>query len=101
MGIVKTIGDTYQKSMSTDGLYYAFLNMLNWTILLSANLGVMNLIPFPALDGGRLVFLIIEAVRRKRIDPEKEGMVHAIGLVLLLLLSAVICFNDIMKLIAK
>lgn len=98
MGIVKTIGDTYQKSMSTDGLYYAFLNMLNWTILLSANLGVMNLIPFPALDGGRLVFLIIEAVRRKRIDPEKEGMVNLVGMVLLFGLMFIVMFNDIRKL---
>ena len=98
VGIVKTIGDTYQKSMSTDGLYYAFLNMLNWTILLSANLGVMNLIPFPALDGGRLVFLIIEAVRRKRIDPEKEGMVNLVGMVLLFGLMFIVMFNDIRKL---
>ena len=98
MGIVKTIGDTYQKSISTDGLYYAFLNMLNWTILLSANLGVMNLIPFPALDGGRLVFLIIEAVRRKRIDPEKEGMVNLVGMVLLFGLMFIVMFNDIRKL---
>ena len=98
VGIVKTIGDTYQKSMSTDGLYYAFLNMLNWTILLSANLGVMNLIPFPALDGGRLVFLIIEAVRRKRIDPEKDGMVNLVGMVLLFGLMFIVMFNDIRKL---
>lgn len=84
--------------MSTDGLYYAFLNMLNWTILLSANLGVMNLIPFPALDGGRLVFLIIEAVRRKRIDPEKEGMVNLVGMVLLFGLMFIVMFNDIRKL---
>ena len=65
VGIVKSIGDTYQQSVKNDGYYYALLNMLNWTILLSANLGVMNLLPLPALDGGRLLFLIIEAIRRK------------------------------------
>lgn len=55
------------------------LNLLNIGVLLTANLGVMNLLPLPALDGGRLVFLIIEAVRGKRVPPEKEGMVHFAG----------------------
>ena len=65
---------------------------------LTANLGVMNLLPLPALDGGRLVFLFLEAIRRKRIDPEKEGMVHMIGLLALMLLMVVIMFNDVRKL---
>ena len=98
VGIVKNIGDTYESSVSTDGYYYAFLNMLNWTILLSANLGVMNLLPLPALDGGRLVFLIVEAIRRKKIDPDKEGFVHFIGIALLMILMVVVMFNDIRKL---
>ena len=68
-------------------------------VLISANLGVMNLLPLPALDGGRLVFLIVEAIRRKRADPEKEGYVHLVGIVLLLLLMVVVMFNDIKKLI--
>ena len=72
--------------------------MLNWVVLLSANLGVMNLLPIPALDGGRLVFLIIEAIRGKRIDPEKEGMVHGIGIILLLALMGFVMFNDIRSL---
>ena len=76
---------------------YVFLSMANICILLSANLGVMNLLPLPALDGGRLVFLVIEAIRKKRIDPEKEGMVHYVGLLILLLLMVVIFFNDIRK----
>ena len=58
----------------------------------------MNLLPLPALDGGRLVFLFLEAIRRKRIDPEKEGMVHMIGLLALMLLMVVIMFNDVRKL---
>ena len=61
-------------------------------------LGVMNLLPLPALDGGRLVFLIIEAIRGKGVDPEKEGMVHFIGICLLMALMVVIMFNDIRKL---
>ena len=72
--------------------------MLKFGILLTANLGVMNLLPLPALDGGRLVFLILEAVRRKRVPPEKEGMVHFAGFALLMVLMAVVMFNDIMKL---
>ena len=72
--------------------------MLYISILLSANLGVMNLLPLPALDGGRLVFLIVEAVRGKKVDPEKEGMVHFIGIMLLFALMILIMFNDIRKL---
>ncbi len=97
VGIVKSIGDTYETSVSTDGYFYAFLNMLNITIYLSANLGVMNLLPLPALDGGRLLFLIIEAIRRKKIDPEKEGMVHFVGIMLLMGLMVLVMFNDIRK----
>lgn len=98
VGIVKNVGDVFQESVQTDGYYWAFLNMLNWAILLSANLGVMNLLPIPALDGGRLVFLIIEAIRRKRFDPKKEGMVNLVGLMLLFGLMFVVMFNDIRKL---
>ena len=57
-----------------------FLNLLQMTILLSANLGVMNLLPLPALDGGRLVFLIVEVIRGKRVPPEKKGYVHLAGM---------------------
>ena len=94
VGIVNTIGDTYEASKQ-DGGFYVWLNMLNISILLSANLGVMNLLPIPALDGGRLVFLFLEVIRRgKRIDPEKEGMVHFVGLMLLMALMLVVMFND-------
>ena len=99
VGIVSTIGDTYTQSVQNSGYYYAFLNMVNWIILLSANLGVMNLLPIPALDGGKLLTFIIEAIRRKRIDPEKEAFVSFIGIILLFGLMIVIMFNDIRKLI--
>lgn len=98
VGIVSTIGDTYQKSAAIS--YFAvFINMLNISILLSANLGVMNLLPIPALDGGRLLFLIIELIRGKRADPEKEGMVHFAGLMLLLGLMVLVMFHDIVNLL--
>lgn len=97
VGIVSAIGDSYEQSVSY-GYFYAFLQMLYISILLSANLGVMNLLPLPALDGGRLVFLIVEAIRGKKVDPEKEGMVHFVGIMLLFALMILIMFNDIRKL---
>ncbi len=77
------------------GISNVILTLLEWAILLSANLGVMNLLPIPALDGGRLVFLFIEAVRGKPISREKEGYVHGIGFILLMILMVFIFFNDI------
>lgn len=97
VGMAQTVNDIYTQS-KPDGVYYVWLNMLNFAILLSANLGVLNLLPFPALDGGRLVFLLVEAVRGKPIPPEKEGIVHMIGMVLLMLLMVFVLFNDISRL---
>ncbi len=76
------------------------LNLLYMFALLSVNIGIFNLIPFPALDGGRIFFLIIEIIRRKPIPPEKEGMIHFIGLVLLLILMMIVTSSDIYKLFA-
>ena len=98
VGIVTVIGDTYKASL-VDGIKYVFLNLASLTVMLSANLGVMNLLPIPALDGGRLVFLIIEAIRRKPVDREKEGFVHLVGFILLMLLMVFLFYNDIAKLI--
>lgn len=97
VGIVKNMGDTYDES-SSSGTLYVVMTMMNWVILLSANLGVMNLLPLPALDGGRLVFFVIEAIRGKKVDPNKEGFVHFVGFVLLIGLMVVVMFNDIRKL---
>lgn len=94
VGIVNSIGQTYSASVS-DGWFWVMVNMLNISILLTANLGVMNLLPIPALDGGRLVFLIVEAIRGKRIDPDKEGMVHFIGFMILIGLMVLVLFNDV------
>lgn len=96
VGVVDMIGETYEESKSS-GAFYVCLNMLNIAILLTANLGVMNLLPIPALDGGRLVFLIVELIRGKKTDPELEGKIHFIGLMLLMLLMVVVMFNDIKK----
>lgn len=97
VGIVDVVDETYQQSKSY-GAVVVIMQMLSIGILISANLGVMNLLPLPALDGGRLVFLFIEAIRGKRVSPEKEGWVHGIGMILLLLLMVFVLFNDIKRL---
>ena len=97
VGIGEIVNDTYQESKDY-GAIVVTMQMLSIGILLSANLGVMNLLPLPALDGGRLVFLFIEAIRGKRVSPEKEGLVHLIGMVLLIALMIFVLFNDLNRL---
>lgn len=97
VGIVTTIDDTVDQVIPY-GRTVVILTLINFCILLSANLGVMNLLPIPALDGGRLVFLFIEAVRGTPIDKEKEGMVHMAGMMLLMALMVLVLFNDVRKL---
>lgn len=71
--------------------------LMNFAAMLSINLGIMNLLPLPALDGGRLLFFGFEAVRGKPIDRQKEGMVHFVGIVLLMILMVVVTWNDIQR----
>jgi len=73
------------------------LNVLNWTAIISINLGIINLLPFPALDGGRILFIIIEMIRGKAVDPRKESFVHMIGFAILMLLMLFIIYNDLMR----
>ena len=74
------------------------MNMINIAIILSANLGIMNLLPIPALDGGRLVIYIIEAIRGKPVSKKVENVVTFIGVVFLLVLMAYILVKDIVVL---
>ncbi|HJB29558.1 MAG TPA: RIP metalloprotease RseP [Candidatus Blautia faecavium] len=96
VGVVDAIGDTYEQTKS-EGSMIMWMNLLNLAVLLSANLGVMNLIPFPALDGGRLIFLFVEAIRRKPVNRQLEGMIHFAGLMLLMVLMVVVMYNDVLK----
>lgn len=98
VGMADTVGDIYNESKS-DGAFYVWLNMLNFAILLSANLGVLNLIPFPALDGGRLFIYLIELIRRKPLPLEKEGIINFVGFALLMLLMVVVLYNDIARIV--
>ena len=97
VGTVSTMSEIVEESKA-DGAFYVFLNLMNLAALISANLGVMNLLPIPALDGGRLVFLIIEALRGKPVKREHEGIVNFIGMILLVILMVVVLFKDIMAL---
>jgi regulator of sigma E protease len=98
VGIVDAVGGVIDQSVDY-GMKMVIINMLYMSVLLSANLGVMNLLPLPALDGGRLVFILIEAVRGKPVDREKEGFVHIVGFILLMVLMVLIMFNDIWKIV--
>lgn len=80
---------------------YTFSDFMNIMALLSINVGVFNLLPIPGLDGARLIFLIIELIRRKPVKPQVEGIIHFVGMALLLLFIIVISFNDISKLFAR
>lgn len=97
VGIVDIIDDTYQASRE-DGALYVFLNIANITLLISANLGMMNLLPIPGLDGGRLVFLLIEAVFRKPVPKKFEGVITAACMIAIMLFAVYVMFNDIRNL---
>lgn len=96
VGIVQMMSETSARSSS---LYYAFLNMLSFGGLISVNLGIMNLLPIPALDGGRslgvVLTALVEGITRKKINPKYEGYIHGAGMIALLALMALIMFKDI------
>lgn len=92
VGIVSTIGTT----VAAAGLDWDFI--LQMAALITINIGIFNLLPIPALDGGRFVLLIVEALRRKTMKAEVEGMIHFVGFALLMVLMFVVTFNDIKNL---
>ena len=96
VGIVSEIGSAVEDVRETG--WEGFVSLMYLTILLTINLGVFNLLPIPALDGGRILFVLIELIRRKPIPVEKEAIVHFIGFALLILLSVLIAFQDVFKL---
>jgi len=76
-----------------------FLNVLYLTAIISLNLGIVNLLPFPALDGGRLIFLIVNLITGKRVSAKVEGTVHGVGMLVLLAFMAFIVVKDVLKLV--
>ena len=97
---VNVVGKTYDTAKEY-GWQSVLLSMLNIMLMLSVNLGILNLLPVPALDGGRLVFLLVEVIRGKPVPPEKEGMVHFVGLMFFMVLMVVIFFNDLSNIFMK
>ncbi len=96
VGTVNIIADVTSSAVESRANLISALTLMAFV---SVNIGVFNLLPLPALDGGRLFFLAIEGIRRKPLNPKYEGYVHGAGLVLLLLLMLVVTFNDIVNLI--
>lgn len=97
---VNVVGKTYEKAKEYGGMD-VLVNMMNIAMLLSINLGILNLLPIPALDGGRLFFMFVEIIRGKPISAEKEGMVHFIGLVFFMILMVFLFFNDLANIFMK
>lgn len=98
IGVTAVVDDAYTQ-VSPMGVAAVILVMLNFMALLSANLGVINLLPLPAIDGGKILIYIIELITRYRIPKEKEAYIHFIGFVLIMGLGIYIAFNDILKLL--
>lgn len=102
VGIVDMMAESGEQAESTaDALYSIFY----FTAFIAVNLAIMNMLPIPALDGGRVFLLlvtwIIETISKKKLDPKYEGYIHAAGMVLLLGLMAVIMFNDIIRIVTR
>ena len=97
VGFVSTVGDVYEEAAAV-GVGYLISTLLSLLILLSANLGVMNLLPIPALDGGRLLLMLVELVRGKPLNREIEGRIHIAGFLILMAFMLYITVHDIMKL---
>ena len=96
-GIVGTV-DVVSGAVAQAGSTSDAFSMLLWFMaLIAVNLGIINLLPLPALDGGRLLFLIVEMIRKKPVPPEKEGLVHFVGMVLLLLLIVALTISDVIR----
>lgn len=95
VGIVTTIGDVAEET----GFDISFI--LDIATLITINVGIFNLLPLPALDGGRFVFLVIEAITKKQLKAETEGIIHFVGLALLMVLMIVVTFNDVKNIFVK
>ncbi len=94
VGTVDVVSDTVAQAETTSDAVYLFLFLM---ALIAVNLGIVNLLPLPALDGGRLIFIVLEMIRKKPVPPEKEGLVHLIGMIALLLLMLLLTISDVIR----
>ena len=93
VGISQIAGQAAEVSVSNNNLF----PILNMIAFISVALGFTNLLPIPALDGGRILFVLVEAIRGRRIEPEREGMVHVVGMLVLLGLMVLLIVQDIVN----
>lgn len=100
VGVVDAVSQTYEENKD-QGTLMVVMNLLNLVILLSANLGVMNLLPIPGIDGGRLLSVLISAVRGKPVDVRLEGTIQLVTATLLLALMLYVCYHDIVIMLAR
>lgn len=101
VGVDQLSGPVSVAEVMADTAKYSMISFFQLVAFISINLGVMNLLPLPALDGGRLVFLIIEGIRRKPVPPRYEGYVHAAGLMLLLMLMVYVTGQDVLRIFMR
>lgn len=101
IGVATIVSDEYDYAKEAGGTLAVVLTMLSLGSLLSANLGAMNLLPIPGLDGGKLLLLIVEAFRRKPLSPKTEGAINLLGVVMLIAIMAFAMYNDISRLIMR
>lgn len=99
VGITQIIGESAREAAESENVERPWGGFIFLIIIITINLGVMNLLPLPALDGGRIVFLVLELIRRKPIKPEHEGYVHLAGFALLMIFAIVVTYQDIARLI--
>lgn len=103
IGIVKTVDEVYDEAMEVENISFSTkilnvtLTMINFLATISLALGIFNMLPFPALDGGRFVFLIIEGLRGKPLENNRENLIHIIGFVLLMVFAIFVAFNDVIN----
>lgn len=100
VGLSQLTGPVGITAMIEETVHFGITPVLNIVSLIAVNLGVVNLLPLPALDGGRIFFILVEAVIRKPIPPQKEGLVHMIGFILLMALTVFVFVNDIIRVVS-
>ncbi len=100
IGMASAIGKAASTGLETS-VIDAINNIVSIMAMITINLGIVNLLPLPALDGGRLIFLLIEMITRKKINPKYEGLIHALGFFLFIALMIYISYSDILRLLGK
>lgn len=100
VGIASVIGKATNEGLKVNFLY-AINNVISIMAMITVNLGIVNLLPIPALDGGRLFFMLIEIITGKAINPKYEGWIHAVGFFLIIGLMLIITYSDIVRLMKR